>query len=68
MHVREQIKVFTELSNTTTTLNNNNNTPLSNMNIRETILKVMREDEEESITDADNVTVDALSHASSSQR
>ena len=36
---------YTELSNTTTTFNKNNNTPLSNVNIQATILKVLIEDE-----------------------
>ena len=38
------------------------------MKILEVILKVMMEDEDESITDSNNVTADAFSHASSSQR
>ena len=59
-------KYFTELINTITTFNDNNNTPLSNMNMWDDILKVVMEDEEESITDANNVTADAFSHASSS--
>ena len=42
--------------------------PLSNAKIQEAIVKVMIEDEEGSITDANNVTADAFSHASSSQR
>ena len=61
-------KYYTELYNTITNINNHNNTPLSSANIQEAVLEVMREDEEESITDADNVTVDVLSHTSSSQR
>ena len=38
------------------------------MKILEAILKVMMDDEEESITDANNVAADVFSHASSSQR
>ena len=60
-------KYYTNMSNTITNLNDNNNTPLSNVNILEVILKVMREDEEGEITDANNVTADTFSHASSSE-
>ena len=59
---------YAELSNTRNTFNKNNNTPLSNVNIREAILKAMIEDKEEPIPDANSVTNDALSNASSSQR
>ena len=38
------------------------------MNILEEILKVVMEDEEESITNTDNVSADVFSHESSSQR
>ena len=61
-------KYYEELSNTITTLNDKNKYPLSKSNILEAILKVVMEDEEESITDANNVTSDAFSHASSLQR
>ena len=57
-----------ELTNTITTINDNINTTLSNMNLWEAILKFMIEDEEESLTDDNNVTSDAFSHASSSQK
>ena len=57
---------YVELSNTIINFNGNRYTKLPNVNIREAILKVMRKYEEESITDANNVTVDAFSHASSS--
>ena len=42
--------------------------PLSNVNILEATFKVIIEDEEESITDANNATSGAFSHISSSQR
>ena len=59
---------YTELSNTIANFNYNKNTPLSNVGIQEVILKAIIEDGEESITDANNVTSDAFSHESSSQR
>ena len=43
---------YMKLINTITTFNAKNNAPLSNENIREVIVKVMMEDEEESIKDA----------------
>ena len=58
----------TELINTITAFNENKKLLLSNVNIREVIMKVMREDKEEFITDANNVTADTFSHASSLQR
>ena len=61
-------KYYTELSNTVTNFNNNTKFPLFNTNIREEILKFMMEDEEESITDANNINADAFSHVSCSQR
>ena len=39
-------KHYTEMSNTITTLYENNNMPLSNVNIWESILELMIEDEE----------------------
>ena len=48
-----------------TDYNDHNNTPLSYANIQESIRKFM---EEESITDANNITSDTFSHASSTQR
>ena len=54
-------KYYTELCNTITNYNDCKNTPLSNMNIWEEILQVMREEEEESMRDADNVTDDTFS-------
>ena len=59
---------YTKLSNNTTTLNDRNDAPLSNAKIQEVILKVMMEDEEESTTDANNITADEFSHGSSSKR
>ena len=56
-------KYYEELSNTITTLNDKNKYPLSNANILEAILKVVMGDEEESMTDANNVTSDAFSRA-----
>ena len=50
-----------ELCNTTINYNDLNNTPLSNMNIQEAILQVMKEEEEEAITDATNATADTFS-------
>ena len=61
-------KYYTELYNTITNINNHNNTPLSSANIQEAVLEVMREDEEESITDAKNFTTYTSSLASSTQR
>ena len=61
-------KYYMELSNTINIFNDNNNTTLSNVNIWEALLKVIIEDEEESITGYCNVTADAFSHAPSSQR
>ena len=58
-------KYYTEICNTLTNYNDCNNTPLSNTKTREAIRKVM---EEESITDANNITADTFSHASNSQR
>ena len=58
---------YRNLSNTITTFNENNGAPLSNAKILEAIVKIMMEDEEESIIDATNVTSDAFSHASSSK-
>ena len=57
---------YKELSNTITNFNYNNNTALSNMNIREATLIFMIEYEEGVITDAENITSDTFSHASSS--
>ena len=54
---------YTEMCNTVTDYNDHNNNSLSNEKIREAISNVM---EEESIVDANNVTVDIFSHASSS--
>ena len=59
---------YTKLINTITDFINNNNLTLSKANIREAILQVTMEDEEEPITDANNVTADTLNGASSSQR
>ena len=56
-------KYYMEMCNTLTKYNDRNNTPLSNANILEAICKVM---EEESITDANNVTTNTFSHASHS--
>ena len=61
-------KYYMELSNTINIFNDNNNTTLSNVNIWEALLKVIIEDEEESITGYCNVTADAFSYAPSSQR
>ena len=61
-------KYYTNLSNTINTFNDSNKLPLSNMKIREAILKVMRWYEEGSITDANNVTDDTFIHASIPQR
>ena len=49
-------KYYMELCNTITDYYDCNNTPLSNMNIHEAILQVMREEEEATITDANNIT------------
>ena len=57
-------KYYTEMCNTLTDYNDCKNMPLSNANIQETIHKVK---EEESITDANNITVDTFSDASSAQ-
>ena len=59
---------YTELRNTITTFNYNNNSPLSNANIREAIVKLIMEDEVESIMDVNNFTSDAFCHTYSSQR
>ena len=58
------------MCNTTTNYNNRNNTPLSNVNTREEILQDIREeeDEEEAITDTNNVTADMFRLESSPQR
>ena len=61
-------KYYMELSDTITTFDYNNNVPLSNVNIQEMIMKLMMEDEEESITDANSITDDAFSQMSSLQR
>ena len=53
------------MCNSLTDYNDRNNTPLFNANIWEEICKVM---EEESITDAKNVTADKFRHVSSAQR
>ena len=58
-------KYYTEIFNTLTDYNERNHTPLSSVNIREEIRRVM---EEESIIDANNITKDTFSHASSAQR
>ena len=58
-------KYYTEICNTLTGYNDRNNMSLSNMNILEAIRKFM---EEESIMDANNVTGDTISHASSAYR
>ena len=58
-------KYHTEMSNTLTDYNKRKNTPLSHVNIREAIRKVV---EEEYIIDANNVTVDTFIHASNAQR
>ena len=68
-HIAEsKKKYYMRLSNTITNFNYNNNTPLSNVNIQELVLGVTREDGEGSIKDANNVTANTCSHASSSQR
>ena len=54
-------KYYTELYNTITYYNDRNNTPLSSVKILEAILKFRREDKEEAITDATNVTSDKFS-------
>ena len=56
---------YTEIFNTLTDYNERNNTPLINSNIIKAIRKFM---EEESLTDANNVTADTFSHDSSAQR
>ena len=56
-------KYYTELCNTKTDYNDHRNMPLSNFNTREAILQVMIEEEEESITDANNVTANMFSIA-----
>ena len=66
--LEKQGKYYTELSNTITIFNDNNKSTFSKVNIQESILKVVVEDEEESIMDSNNVTADAFIHASSSQR
>ena len=58
-------KYYTEICNDLTDYNDHNNMPLSNANNQESIRKFMVE---ESITDANNVTVDTFSHASNAQR
>ena len=58
-------KYYMEILNTLTDCNNRNNTLLSNANILEAIRKDM---EEESLTDANNVTAYTFSHASNAQR
>ena len=58
----------TELSDIITIFNDNKNTLLSSMNILKAIFKVIIENEEESITEANNVSYDAFSYASSSYR
>ena len=59
---------YTELSFTITNFNDSINMPLSNLNIREAVLRVMIADEEGYITDSNNVTSETFSHASSLQR
>ena len=61
-------KYYTELSNTIATFNDNSKSSLSKMKIQEAILKVMIEDEEKSIMDANIVPDDAFCHASISPR
>ena len=56
---------YTDMCNIINYYNDHNNTPLSNKKIREEIRKVM---EEESITDATNITAYTFSHASNAQR
>ena len=64
--LEKEEKYYTELSNTMTTFNDNHNTPLSSVKIQEAVLKVMMEDEEESILDAYNIAADVFSHVYSS--
>ena len=66
--LEKKMKYYTELINTITTFNEKNKSPLFIVNIWEPILKFMREDEEELITDANNVTADVLSHEFCSQK
>ena len=54
-----------EMCNTLTVYNERNNMPSFNANIQEEMRKVM---EEESITDANNLTTDTFSHASNTNR
>ena len=59
---------YTELCSTITDYNERNNMPLSNVNIREAILQVMREEEEEAITRTNKVTADTFSLKFSPQK
>ena len=58
-------KYYTEMCNTINDYNDFNNTPWSNVKIQEAIGKAM---EEESIMDANDVTVDTFSRAYNTQR
>ena len=58
-------RYYTEMFKTLTDYNDRENTPLSNSSIREEISKVM---EEESISDANNVTADTFSHTPNTQK
>ena len=60
-------KYYKKLSDKITNFNDNNNTQLSNKEITEAVLRVMKEDEEGEITDANNITAYRFSHMSSSQ-
>ena len=53
------------MCNTLTDYNDRKKMTLSNANIQEEMIKFM---EEESITDANNITTDTSSHASNEQR
>ena len=63
--VTSRYKYYKEMFNTLTDYNDRNNVPLSNKKIREAVHKFM---DEESISDANNVTADTFSHTSNTQR
>ena len=58
-------RYYKEMYKTLTDYNDRKKKPLLNENIQEEIRKVM---EEESISDANNVTTDTFSHTSNTQR
>ena len=65
VHGNLKKKYYTEIFKTLTDYNDRHNALLSNEKTREAIHKVM---DEESISDANNVTADTFSHTSNTQR